>query len=165
MRKTLLFLLNVAAIHAISNCPMTTVKPIIQRAIEASGSDAALQMQLIRRIMEDIYGGTWGVLIVKGADLVSTMVHWTIPDHKHEDGSAAFCLHVEKEWQYNVFKTGNHDTDNRLTVEQVVHRLRDKQRPERMTVSEFDRRVANALLKRRQSRLIQPQSFGSPVKK
>lgn len=72
--------------------------------------------------MEDIYGGTWGVLIVKGTDLVSIQVHWTIPDHKHEDGSPAFCLHVEQEWQYNVFKTGNVDTENRLTVEGIVRR-------------------------------------------
>lgn len=70
--------------------------------------------------MEDIYGGTWGVLIVKDTELVSSSVHWTIPDHKHVDGSPAFCLHVEKNWQYNVFKTGNIDTQNRLTVDEVI---------------------------------------------
>jgi hypothetical protein len=70
--------------------------------------------------MEDLYGGTWGVLIVKDPALVSTEVHWTIPDHKHIDGSAAFCLHVHQSWQYNVFKTGNVDTENRLTVDDLV---------------------------------------------
>jgi hypothetical protein len=74
---------------------MPTARPIIQRAIEAAGTDAPLVMQLIRRILEDVYGGTWGVLIVKNTELVSTAVHWTIPDHKHDDGSPAFCLTVE----------------------------------------------------------------------
>uniref|UniRef100_A0AC34RPD7 Uncharacterized protein n=1 Tax=Panagrolaimus sp. JU765 TaxID=591449 RepID=A0AC34RPD7_9BILA len=100
--------------------------------------------------MEDIYGGTWGVLIIKEPHLVSTSVHWTIPDHKHKDGSPAFCLHVEKGWQYNIFKTGNVDTDNRLTVEAIVRRLREgKQRPEKLTIEEFDRRITEAFRRRK----------------
>jgi hypothetical protein len=117
---------------------MPTIKQIIERAMEVAEEDAPLQMQapiiifsllyikfkLIRKILEDIYGGTWGVLIVKNTDLVSTSVHWTIPDHKHTDGSPAFCLYAgKKNWQYNVFKTGNQDTHNRLTVEEVINRF------------------------------------------
>jgi hypothetical protein len=65
--------------NGINNCPMGTSKTIIQRAIDAVGADAALQMQLIRRIHEDVFGGTWGVLIIKQIDLISTVVHWSIP--------------------------------------------------------------------------------------
>ena len=72
--------------------------------------------------MEDIYGGTWGVVIIKDPSLISSSIHWTIPDHKHRDGTPAFCLHMEKGWQYNVFKTGNVDTENRMTVENVIKR-------------------------------------------
>lgn len=92
-------------------------------------------------------------MIVKNIELVSTSIHWTIPDHKHEDGSPAFCLTTEGQWQYNVFKTGNVDTNNRLTVEQVVNQIQQKQKPERLSVNEFDRRIATALLKRRQAKL------------
>lgn len=52
-----------------------------------------------------------------------------------------------------MFKTGNVDTNNRLTVEQVVNQIQHKQKPERLTVTEFDKRIANALLKRRQAKL------------
>ncbi|KAH7715219.1 Protein C54D10.9, partial [Aphelenchoides avenae] len=132
----------------INNCPMEPIKPVIQRSVEAAGKDAALQMQIIRRIIEDVYGGTWGVLIIKNPDLVSTAVHWTIPDHKHRDGSPAFCLHVEKNWQYNVFKTGDVDTENRVTVEQMVEKLREgKDKSE--VPSEIDRRIAAAFRRRR----------------
>uniref|UniRef100_A0AC34FDG1 Uncharacterized protein n=1 Tax=Panagrolaimus sp. ES5 TaxID=591445 RepID=A0AC34FDG1_9BILA len=132
---------------------MRTVKPIIERAIESAGLEAPLQMQIIRRIMEDLYGGSWGVLIIKNPQLVSTSVHWTIPDHKHEDGSTAFCLYVKNGWQYNVFKTGNVDTENRLTVEDVVQKLREgKQRLAKLTVTEFDQRVAQAFRRRRRLR-------------
>lgn len=109
----------------IDNCPMRVVRQIIGKAAEMTvkANDAPLQMQIVRRIMEDIYGGTWGVLIIKDPELISTAVHWTFPDHRHRDGSAAFCLHVENGWQYNVFKTGDHDTDDRLTVEQVLEQI------------------------------------------
>ena len=106
---------------------------------------------MIRRIHEDLFGGSWGVLIVKDASLVSTSVHWTIPDHRLEDGSPAFCLHVNAGWQYNVFRTGSVDNANRVTVEQLV-----KQRPQRLSVNAFDKQVAAALLKRRQMRISMP---------
>uniref|UniRef100_A0A183CPQ7 Inner membrane protein n=1 Tax=Globodera pallida TaxID=36090 RepID=A0A183CPQ7_GLOPA len=107
-----------SAASGIANCPMNVIKHIIVRTTEfVSNEDAPLQMQIIRRIMEDIYGGNWGVLIIKEPELISTVIHWTFPDHRHRDGSAAFCLHVERGWQYNVFKTGDIDTDDRLTVE------------------------------------------------
>ncbi|KAL3118374.1 hypothetical protein niasHT_001010 [Heterodera trifolii] len=103
---------------------MTVIKHIIIRTNEiVSKDDAPLQMQVIRRIMEDIYGGSWGVLIIKEPDLISTVIHWTFPDHRHRDGSAAFCLHVENGWQYNVFKTGDIDTEDRLTVEKVMEQI------------------------------------------
>ncbi|KAI6213633.1 Transient-receptor-potential-like protein [Aphelenchoides besseyi] len=141
-------------ITAINNCPMVTSKPIIQRAIEAAGSDAALQMQLIRRIHEDLFGGTFGVLIIKNAELVSNAVHWTIPDHRHDDGTPAFCLTIENGWQYNIFKTGNADSTSRMTVHEVVNRIQqEKQKPERLSVNEFDKKIAAALVKRRQAKL------------
>ncbi|KAI6229787.1 hypothetical protein M3Y99_01137500 [Aphelenchoides fujianensis] len=91
MRPVLVLLLACSGVSAINNCPIPTARPIIQRAREAAGADdAALQMQLIRRIHEDLFGGTWGVLIVKNAELVSSLVHWTIPDHKLDDGGPAF---------------------------------------------------------------------------
>ncbi|KAI1723730.1 hypothetical protein DdX_03901 [Ditylenchus destructor] len=113
---------------------------------------AVIERAIIRRILEDIYGGSWGVLIIKNPELISTSVHWTIPDHRNKDGSPAFCLYVvgEAQWQYNVFKTGDVDTENRLTVEQVVQHIREKLPPERLTVSEFDRRIVDSIsLKRR----------------
>ncbi|KAI6199872.1 Transient-receptor-potential-like protein [Aphelenchoides besseyi] len=124
------------------------------RAIEAAGSDAALQMQLIRRIHEDLFGGTFGVLIIKNAELVSSAVHWTIPDHRHDDGTPAFCLTIENGWQYNIFKTGNADSTSRMTVHEVINRIQqEKQKPERLSVNEFDKKIAAALVKRRQAKL------------
>ena len=73
--------------------------------------------------MEDIFGGAWGVLIIKQPELISTAVHWTFPDHRHKDGSPAFCLHMEASWQYNVFKTGDQDTEERMSVEQVLEEI------------------------------------------
>uniref|UniRef100_A0A914HYN5 Uncharacterized protein n=1 Tax=Globodera rostochiensis TaxID=31243 RepID=A0A914HYN5_GLORO len=109
-----------SAASGIANCPMNVIKHIIVRTTEfVSNDDAPLQMQIIRRIMEDIYGGNWGVLIIKEPELISSVIHWTFPDHRHRDGSAAFCLHVERGWQYNVFKTGDIDTEDRLTVEKT----------------------------------------------
>uniref|UniRef100_A0A914E079 DUF1801 domain-containing protein n=1 Tax=Acrobeloides nanus TaxID=290746 RepID=A0A914E079_9BILA len=128
---------------------MPTIKQIIERAIEVAEEDAPLQMQLIRKILEDIYGGTWGVLIVKNTDLVSTSVHWTIPDHKHTDGSPAFCLYAgKKNWQYNVFKTGNQDTNNRLTVEEVINRLQSKPDSKQIVITEFDQQISEAIRRR-----------------
>uniref|UniRef100_A0A915N2H8 Uncharacterized protein n=1 Tax=Meloidogyne javanica TaxID=6303 RepID=A0A915N2H8_MELJA len=111
---------------AIDNCPMRVVKHIIIRTIEVTNrGDTSSQMQLIRRILEDIYGGTWGVLIIEGTNLVGKSVHWTIPDHKHRDGSAAFCLYDENKIQYNVFKTGDKDTEDRITLEQAMAKISD----------------------------------------
>uniref|UniRef100_A0A1I8BBK5 EF-hand domain-containing protein n=1 Tax=Meloidogyne hapla TaxID=6305 RepID=A0A1I8BBK5_MELHA len=106
---------------------MKVVKHIIIRTIEITNyGDTSSQMQLIRRIMEDIYGGSWGVLIIEGTNLVAKSVHWTIPDPKHKDGSSAFCLYSENEIQFNVFKTGDKDTDDRVTLEQVMARISNK---------------------------------------
>lgn len=77
--KIVLLFVLISTTLAINNCPMGTTKTIIQRAIDAVGPDAALQMQLIRRIHEDVFGGTWGVLIIKNIELISTVVHWSIP--------------------------------------------------------------------------------------
>ncbi|KAK6039660.1 hypothetical protein COOONC_22835 [Cooperia oncophora] len=102
---------------------MAPIHSIIERATNAT-PDPATQMQaiIIRRIVEDIFGGSWGVLIIRNPSLVSNDVHWTIPDHNNSDGSPAFCLVVVKGWQYNVFKTGNNDDQNRVTVESIVKR-------------------------------------------
>ncbi|KAF7633863.1 hypothetical protein Mgra_00006722 [Meloidogyne graminicola] len=103
---------------------MQIIQHIIKRTIEVTNyGDAASQMQLIRRIMEDIYGGSWGVLIIKGINLISKSVHWTIPDHKHKDGTEAFCLYTENGIQYNIFKTGDKDTENRITLEQAMAKI------------------------------------------
>ncbi|TKR87895.1 hypothetical protein L596_012225 [Steinernema carpocapsae] len=137
---------------ALSNCPMVPVKSIIQKAVDAVGRDPSMQMQMIRRIMEDIYGGTWGVLIIRDPHLVSDEIHWTIPDHKHKDGSSAFCLHVAHNWQYNIFKTGNVDTLNRFTVEEVVSKIRSKKLADKFTRDLFSRRVADFARRRKSSR-------------
>ncbi|EPB79249.1 hypothetical protein ANCCEY_01672 [Ancylostoma ceylanicum] len=84
--------------------------------------------------------------------LVFPEVHWTIPDHNNADGSPAFCLAVVKgselEWQYNIFKTGAKDIRDRMTVEDIVKRIRqadEKPRPTRMSVKEFDRKLLQAI--------------------
>ncbi|PAV83914.1 hypothetical protein WR25_05279 [Diploscapter pachys] len=127
---------------------------------------------MIRRILEDIYGGTWGVLIIKNPNLISQEVHWTIPDHVNTDGSPAFCLVVVNRWQFNVFKTGPQDRVDRVTVEDIINNLESnfplllqqimalpvldltiirqsdeevKPRPRRYTVREFDRKLAWAI--------------------
>lgn len=41
---------------------------------------------------------------------------------KQKDGSSAFCLHAEKNWQYNVFKTGELDAPDRISVEDVIEK-------------------------------------------
>ncbi|PAV61208.1 hypothetical protein WR25_06842 [Diploscapter pachys] len=128
---------------------MPPVRAIIQRAANTT-RDATTQMQMIRRILEDIYGGTWGVLIIKNPNLISQEVHWTIPDHVNTDGSPAFCLVVVNRWQFNVFKTGPQDRVDRVTVEDIVNKIRQsdeevKPRPRRYTVREFDRKLAWAI--------------------
>uniref|UniRef100_A0AC35TJL6 Dynein light chain n=1 Tax=Rhabditophanes sp. KR3021 TaxID=114890 RepID=A0AC35TJL6_9BILA len=129
---------------------MPAVKAIISRAEEVASGDPALQMQVIRKIMEDIYGGTWGVLVIKDPSFVSDQIHWTIPDFKHLDNSPAFCLHVHKSWQYNVFKTGNVDTDSRITVEQVIRGITDqKVAPQPISDIDFAHKLGNAFSRRK----------------
>lgn len=126
---------------------MAPIRSIVQRATDAT-PDPATQMQMIRRIIEDIFGGSWGVLIIRNPALVSSEIHWTIPDHNNSDGSPAFCLAVVKGWQYNVFKTGSKDQKDRVTVESIVNRIRqadEKQRPSRMTVQQFDEMLARSI--------------------
>ncbi|CAJ0586270.1 unnamed protein product, partial [Mesorhabditis spiculigera] len=114
---------------------MSTIRAIIQRAA-MSTKDPATQMQMIRRVLEDIHGGQWGVLIIRNPSMVSQVadVHWTIPDHTNSDGSPAFCLAVVNRWQYNVFKTGYVDRADRVTVLDVVNKIRqqDVKKPEKV---------------------------------
>ncbi|KAE9412203.1 hypothetical protein Angca_001557 [Angiostrongylus cantonensis] len=77
---------------------------------------------MIRRIIEDVFGGSWGVLVIRDPELVSNQVHWTIPEHNNVDGSPGFCLSVIKGWQYNVFKTGSQDYEDRVTVKSLIER-------------------------------------------
>lgn len=49
---------------------MTAIRGIIVRATQQT-MDPVTQMQMVRRVLEDIYGGTWGVLIVRNAGIVS----------------------------------------------------------------------------------------------
>lgn len=44
--KLTVFVFLTTLTNAINNCPMITTKTIIQRAIDAVGADAALQMQV-----------------------------------------------------------------------------------------------------------------------
>lgn len=62
------FLLNFYS--GLNNCPTIPIRSVIQRAAETT-KDAVTQMQMIRRILEDIYGGTWGVLVIRDPALVS----------------------------------------------------------------------------------------------
>ncbi|CAJ0950068.1 unnamed protein product, partial [Mesorhabditis belari] len=122
---------------------MATVRAIIQRAA-TSTKDPATQMQMIRRVLEDIHGGSWGVLIIKNPNMVSQDVHWTIPDHTNEDGSPAFCLAVVNRWQYNIFKTGTVDRPDRVTVVDVVNKIRQqeaKKPKSRILTSDLERFV------------------------
>ncbi|CAD6186960.1 unnamed protein product [Caenorhabditis auriculariae] len=135
---------------ALNNCPTSSIRAVIERAAETT-VDPVIQIQMVRRILEDVYGGTWGVLVIRNPALVSKEVHWTFPDHSNEDGSPAFCLTVINGIQYNVFKTGAVDSTNRVTVEdliQNVHKARhsdEKPLPRRFTVRELDRVLASAI--------------------
>ncbi|KAF8387110.1 hypothetical protein PRIPAC_76252 [Pristionchus pacificus] len=142
----------------LSNCPMSSIRQIVQRAALAA-KDPATQMQMIRRILEDVNGGTWGVLIVRDPMLVSQEVHWTIPDHVNPDGTPAFCLTVTRGWQYNVFKTGTEDIPDRVTIEDFISKMRhsdvrqtSKTSPTKLTVTEFDARLAQAIDRERKRR-------------
>ncbi|GMR58318.1 hypothetical protein PMAYCL1PPCAC_28513, partial [Pristionchus mayeri] len=150
--------IKVAENSPLSNCPMTTIRQIVQRAALAA-KDPATQMQMIRRILEDVQGGTWGVLIVRDPMLVSQEVHWTIPDHVNADGTPAFCLTVTRGWQYNVFKTGSADIPDRVTIEDFISKMRhsdalqpSKTSPTKLSVAEFDNRLAQAIDRERKRR-------------
>uniref|UniRef100_A0A914UUD7 Uncharacterized protein n=1 Tax=Plectus sambesii TaxID=2011161 RepID=A0A914UUD7_9BILA len=141
---------------SIEACPLGTIQDIIHQAANESPNDAPIQMQIVRKIMEDIFGGTWGVLVVEKPSLVSYQVHWTIPDFRH-DGQRAFCLHVHNGWQYNVFKVGDEDAQSRITVEQILDKQkqrlkRAKHLPERLTPEEYEKTQA-ALAKQLATRL------------
>ncbi|KAK6753462.1 hypothetical protein RB195_012821 [Necator americanus] len=147
MRFHIVLLQVISAQAALQNCPMASIRSIVSRATEVT-KDPATQMQMIRRIIEDIYGGSWGVLIIRNPTLVSSEVHWTIPDHNNADGTPGFCLTVVKGWQYNVFKTGAKDLRDRVTVEDIVKRIRqadEKPRPTRMSVKEFDKKLIQTI--------------------
>ncbi|ULT88722.1 hypothetical protein L3Y34_007726 [Caenorhabditis briggsae] len=140
----------------LNNCPIAPIRSVIQRAAETT-KDAVTQMQMIRRILEDIYGGTWGVLVIRNPALVS------------KDGSPAFCLAVVNKWQYNVFKTGQDDSPHRVTIENIIQRFSSgtlpkmgklsngknkgkfldldtvKQVPQRYSIAQLDRMLSNAL--------------------
>jgi len=133
---------GICSAAVIENCPLDSVKAIIERAAIISHSDAVTQMQMVRRVMEDIFGGNWGVLIIKDFELIASSVHWTIPDQKHMNGSAAFCLHAEGNWQYNVFKTGDADTPGRMTVEEAIKKMNEKRLiPKRLVEPELSLRT------------------------
>ncbi|GMT10203.1 hypothetical protein PFISCL1PPCAC_1500, partial [Pristionchus fissidentatus] len=147
----ILVLVIVTSSSPLSNCPMSAIRQIVQRAALAA-KDPATQMQMIRRILEDVHGGTWGVLIVRDPMLVSQEVHWTIPDHVNPDGTPAFCLTVTRGWQYNVFKTGTDDIPDRVTIEDFISKMRhsdtkppSKSAPTKLSIAEFDTRLAQAI--------------------
>ncbi|CAB3399004.1 unnamed protein product [Caenorhabditis bovis] len=171
----LLHCLITSGVAALNNCPTAPIRSVIQRAAETT-SDAVTQMQMIRRILEDIYGGTWGVLIIRNPTIVSKDVHWTFPDHSNSDGTPAFCLAVIKKWQYNVFKTGQVDSPQRMTIENMIQRFssgtipkfgktsfKEKRRmmdikaekvpPRRYSVAELDRLLASAFSEKAHVRL------------
>ncbi len=121
---------------------MVSIKEIIHRSSREAPKDAPVQMQVVRKIMEDIFGGTWGVIVIEKPSLVSDQVHWTIPDTRHE-GQRAFCLHVHDGWQYNIFKVGNEDTNSRVTIEQILSKQQlarpSKHLPQRLTPEQFEK--------------------------
>ncbi|VDK19726.1 unnamed protein product [Anisakis simplex] len=106
---------------ALQACPMTEVKSIIEKSDAIASNDPVSRMQILRRIMEDMFGGKWGVLIITDTSLVSTQIHWTIPHLVTPSGVRAYCHHVYKDVQYNVFKTSNIDSADRATVESVLN--------------------------------------------
>uniref|UniRef100_A0A0N4ZRK4 Dynein light chain n=1 Tax=Parastrongyloides trichosuri TaxID=131310 RepID=A0A0N4ZRK4_PARTI len=151
MIKILLILIFIIVkkTSTIQNCPMTPIKDVILRASEVATDDAPLQMQIIRKIMEDMYGGSWGVIIISDISLISDTIHWTIPDSKNEDDSPAFCLQVQKKWQYNVFRTGEKDNDDRMKIEDVIREIKEQKIvPKKITSSEFDKKLTNDLGKK-----------------
>ncbi|CEF62894.1 Hypothetical protein SRAE_1000116100 [Strongyloides ratti] len=128
---------------------MSPIKDVIIRASEVAQDDAALQMQIIRKIMEDMYGGNWGVVIIKDTSLISDIIHWTIPDLKNEDSSPSFCLQVHKLWQYNVFRTGDIDTEDRVQIEDVIKDIKEhKIVPKKIMSSDFDKKLTTELGKK-----------------
>jgi hypothetical protein len=44
--KQTLFVTHQLLISALLNCPMSSIKPIIQRAVDSASNDPALQMQV-----------------------------------------------------------------------------------------------------------------------
>ncbi|VDM49238.1 unnamed protein product [Toxocara canis] len=92
--------------------------------------------------MEDMYGGKWGVLIITDTRTVSSKVHWTIPSVRTKEGTLAFCLHVYDGVQYDIFQTSDIDSLSRVTIDDVLKNSTStsgKQRPEKISVEEFER--------------------------
>uniref|UniRef100_A0A914RCY4 Uncharacterized protein n=1 Tax=Parascaris equorum TaxID=6256 RepID=A0A914RCY4_PAREQ len=87
---------------------MTEIKCVIERAAVLYHDDAPIRMQ--------------GVIIITDTRLVSSKVHWTIPELRNADGISAFCLHVYGNAQYNVFKSSNVDSLKRVTVSDFLTR-------------------------------------------
>ncbi|CAO4379137.1 unnamed protein product [Caenorhabditis nigoni] len=151
---SLLFILfgSLRICSGLNNCPTAPIRSVIQRAAETT-KDAVTQMQMIRRILEDIYGGTWGVLVIRDPALVSKEVHWTFPDHNNSDGSPAFCLAVVNKWQYNVFKTGQDDSPHRVTIENIIQRFSSGTLPKMGKLSNGKNKVRVEILRKIQNSL------------
>ncbi|KAH7717588.1 Protein C54D10.9 [Aphelenchoides avenae] len=80
---------------ALEDCPMVEIKSVVRNAIAFAGKHADAQMPLIKRLVEETYGGRWGVVIVTDAYLIGSAVHWSVPFFPNEVGTDAVCIHVE----------------------------------------------------------------------
>lgn len=69
-------------------------------------------------MLEDVYGGSWAVVIIKGTDIVGTNVSWMVPTVKHTDDSVAYCNYQANGWEYLVFKTARvYNTNSWVVVD------------------------------------------------
>lgn len=79
-------------------------RDILKATINFKEADSRTLVILLREIMEEKYGGKWGVVIVDNPDAVDSSFHWNIPTTTF-NGEPAFCVGTYQNRTYNVFKT------------------------------------------------------------
>uniref|UniRef100_A0A1I8A9A2 Transferred entry: 7.1.1.8 n=2 Tax=Steinernema glaseri TaxID=37863 RepID=A0A1I8A9A2_9BILA len=73
------------------------------------------QTKTIRRVLDDIMGGMWGVLVSDD----DAEIYWTLPDVR-----PFFCRHTFHRWHYVAFKTNDQDTGDRYLPEDAIKESR-----------------------------------------
>ncbi|CAJ0590477.1 unnamed protein product [Cylicocyclus nassatus] len=127
-------LINVVAVHAaLEDCPMQSIRSIIQEVYKAS-RDPVIQKRVIRRIAEEVHGGDWGVIIVRDPALAIRDVNWEFPYQNNADNSPAFCLTKINGWLYHVIKVRGYGQSDRVNIEGLVKKVRQQVTNQRLQV-------------------------------